>query len=128
LDKTPQHFSHIDVGHDASQVLNFAELPFPSHRIYWLVGPSEERGGHAHKILQQTLFCLAGQVVIDLLDGKVTETIRLRAGAGIELEPGLWRVIRPLDSNSILLVTASDKFDEDEYIRDYAEFLRWKNV
>jgi dTDP-4-dehydrorhamnose 3,5-epimerase-like enzyme len=121
-------FSRLAIGSDGSEVLRFCELNFPVNRIYWLSGPSGSRGGHAHKNLRQAFFCLSGEVRILLKDGTTTEELELTRGQGVQIAPGLWRDIYPLDEGSVLLIAASDKFDEDDYIRNFEEFELWKNA
>jgi|TARA_B110000503_G_scaffold140357_1_gene231037 dTDP-4-dehydrorhamnose 3,5-epimerase-like enzyme len=124
----PELYTSMSVGSDATKVLHFSELSFRAERIYWIHGPSGRRGGHAHKRLRQSFFCLAGEVTIALNDGIVSEICKLTAGQGALLLPGLWRDIEPLSEGSILLVIASDPFDENDYIREFSEFGEWKNA
>jgi len=116
------------VGTDGSEVLFFSELDFSATRIYWLTGPSADRGGHAHKKLRQSFLCIAGKASVVLTDGSTREVANLKAGQAITIAPGLWRDINPLSEGSILLVLASDAFDEEDYIRDFLQFQRWKNA
>ena len=125
---SPSLFEPLSVGTDGSGVLWYSELNFSANRIYWLTGPSAERGGHAHKKLRQSFLCLAGKASVVLTDGTVQEVANLKAGQAITIAPGLWRDINPLKEGSILLVMASDAFDEDDYIRDFLQFQRWKNA
>lgn len=123
---SPLLYESLSVGTDGSGILYFSELDFSANRIYWLTGPSEERGGHAHKKLRQSFFCIAGKASVVLTNGSVREVANLKAGQAISITPGLWRDITPLSEGDILLVVASDSFDEDDYIRDFFEFQRWK--
>jgi len=111
---------------DGSGVLFFSELDFSANRIYWLAGPSEERGGHAHKKLRQSFVCISGSASVALTDGVKREVAKLSAGQAVTITPGLWRDIYPLSEGDVLLVMASDAFDEGDYIRDFDEFRRWK--
>jgi hypothetical protein len=70
---------------------------------------------------------MAGRVEIEFSDGKETTVIRLGVNDVLKVEPGLWRNIRPLGEGDILLVGASAAFDEQDYIREYGDFVRWRN-
>lgn len=113
--------------------LTFAEaqsmIPFEIRRAYWLydVPAGESRGGHAHKQLQQVLVALSGSFHVTLDNGKERETILLnRPWQGLVIEPGMWRIIDEFSSGSVCLVLASEHYDEEDYIYDYDEFLRYK--
>lgn len=125
---SPSLYDPLSVGTDGSEVLFFSELDFSANRIYWLAGPSANRGGHAHKKLRQSFLCIAGEASVVLTDGSAREVANLKAGQAITIAPGLWRDINPLSEGSILLVLASDAFDEEDYIRDFLQFQRWKNA
>ena len=99
---------------------------FHVKRMYVICGvkAGEHRGYHAHKNLKQVLFCPYGKIEILLDDGKERASIILdspQKGLIIEKE---WREILWLQDNSVLCVLASDYYDEDDYIRDYDDFLR----
>ncbi|MBQ8701261.1 MAG: WxcM-like domain-containing protein [Prevotella sp.] len=113
--------------------LTFAEaqsmVPFDIRRAYWLydVPAGESRGGHAHKKLQQVLVALSGSFHVTLDNGKERETILLnRPWQGLVIEPGMWRIIDEFSSGSVCLVLASEHYDEEDYIYDYDDFLRYK--
>lgn len=104
-------------------------IPFEIRRAYWLydVPAGESRGGHAHKQLQQVLVALSGSFHVTLDNGKERETILLnRPWQGLVIEPGMWRIIDEFSSGSVCLVLASEHYDEEDYIYDYDEFLRYK--
>lgn len=123
---TPSLYQPLTVATDGSGILFFSELDFSANRIYWLAGPSEERGGHAHKQLRQSFVCISGAASVSLTDGVDREVAKLSAGQAITIAPGLWRDIYPLSEGDVLLVMASDKYDESDYIRDFDEFRKWK--
>lgn len=103
-------------------------FPFPIKRIYYIhhVPVGARRGAHAHKTLQQMLFCPYGSVTIFLNNGETEEQIRLdNPSIGIVLQPGLWRDILWNEDNSVLCVAASQYYDEGDYIRDYNEYLAY---
>lgn len=102
---------------------------FKIERIYFTrdVPTGQVRGNHAHKTLEQVLLCPCGviRVVLDNgLGGK--ETILLDApDKGLYVGPRMWRTMEWLTPESVLLVFASKKYDEADYIRDYNEFIRF---
>lgn len=103
-------------------------VPFPIKRIYYISGVKEGvvRGHHAHKTLEQILICVHGSIEISLDDGKQKEAIVLNApGDFVFVGPSVWHTMKWLEDDSILLVLASQKYDENDYIRDYDEFINW---
>ena len=106
------------------------DIPFPIRRVYWITETeaSLHRGFHAHKLNCQLLFCPHGKIDIILDDGKQRETVCLDGpGKGLLLMPGLWREMVWQESGSVLCVLASEYYDENEYIRDYDEFIAYKS-
>lgn len=111
-------------------VNNEMEIPFPVKRIYYLydVPGGETRGGHAHYKLQQLIVAVSGSFDVILDDGKVKKTIHLnRPNYGLLVVPGIWRDLVNFSSGAVLLVLASESYDEMDYIRDYNEFLAYTN-
>lgn len=101
-------------------------VPFKIKRVYYLydVPAGAERGGHAHKKLQQFLVALAGSFDVVLNDGKNKQTITLnKPFEGLLITNGIWRELKNFSSGAVCLVVASDVFEEDDYIRDFEEFL-----
>jgi len=101
-------------------------VPFEIKRVYYLydVPAGAERGGHAHKKLQQFLVALAGSFDVVLNDGKNEQTITLnKPFEGLLITNGIWRELKNFSSGAVCLVVASDVFEEDDYIRDFEEFL-----
>ena len=108
---------------------NFSELPFDVKRVYFLydVPGGEARGGHAHKELQQLIVAASGSFDLIVDDGKVKRTFHLnRPYQGILMSSGLWRELNNFSSGSICLVLASHEYSEDDYIRQYSDFLNYK--
>ena len=107
------------------------DIPFEIKRIYYVfnVPQNVQRGGHAHKQLKQILFCPYGSVEIILDDAIEKENIVLDDPSfGLIIEPGLWRDIIWHIDNSVLCVAASEYYDEKDYIRDYSEFVLFKQM
>ena len=105
------------------------DIPFEIKRIYYLyMVPEAARGAHAHKQLQQLLVATSGSVDITLDDGREKKTFHLdRPWKGLLIVPGLWRDLDNFSGGTVLMCLASEKYDEGDYIRDYDEFLEYKN-
>ncbi|RMH51807.1 MAG: WxcM-like domain-containing protein [Zetaproteobacteria bacterium] len=105
------------------------DIPFAVKRVYYinhLENRVSIRGEHAHKQLQQAIFCLQGSFLLRLDDGTRRQEILMnRDDLGVLLGPGLWHTMTGFSPGCILLVVASDYYDEADYIRDYEEFLRF---
>lgn len=105
------------------------QIPFDIKRIYYIHNVPKEikRGFHAHKRLEQVLICVNGNVKIKADDGNEKKIIELNnPNKGLYIGPGVWHEMYDFTQNSVLLVLASDYYDESDYIRDYAEFLKYK--
>jgi dTDP-4-dehydrorhamnose 3,5-epimerase-like enzyme len=103
------------------------DTPFPIRRVYTLSGlqPGGVRGGHAHKKLRQVIVCLTGSCIIDLDDGERTLSVPLDDPAsGLMLEPMVWHEMREFSPDCVLMVLAAEHYDEADYIRDWADFLK----
>jgi hypothetical protein len=112
-------------------VTNFTNIPFAIKRVYYLydIPGGESRGAHGHKSLEQLIIAASGSFDITIDDGKNKKTVQLsRPYVGLHLKPGLWRDISNFSSGAICLVLASEHYNEKDYIRDYQEFLRLKNL
>jgi dTDP-4-dehydrorhamnose 3,5-epimerase-like enzyme len=107
------------------------DFDFELKRIYYIYEFSElnRRGFHAHKKLKQIMFCPHGMVEVELNDGIKKEKYLLDCPEKIlVLDIGYWREFVSLEENSILCVGASDIYDEDDYIRDYDQYIKWRNI
>ncbi len=112
-------------------VENGVTVPFDVKRAYFLydVPGGESRGGHAHKELYQLVIAASGSFRVMLDDGNVKRTFLLnRPYQALFVVPGIWRELDDFSSGSVCLVLASHRYDPADYIRDYAEFLNFKNV
>jgi hypothetical protein len=100
---------------------------FDIQRVYYLydVPGGTERGGHAHKALQQLIIAMSGSFDVILDDGKNKKRIQLnRSYQGLLVCPMIWRELDNFSSGSVCMVLASSRYDEDDYYRDYSEFMR----
>lgn len=105
-------------------------VPFHISRIYYLydIPGGESRGGHAHKDLSQLIVAASGSFEVLLDDGVNKKIVRLnRPNYGLLIVPGIWRELFEFSSGAICLVLASHKFEENDYIRDYESFFKFKN-
>jgi dTDP-4-dehydrorhamnose 3,5-epimerase-like enzyme len=104
-----------------------ADVPFPIRRIYYIFDtrPGVRRGLHAHRTLRQVMVCLQGscQVLLDAGADKVVVPLEDRS-KGLLLPPLVWHEMYDFSPDCVLLVVASDFYDEDDYIRNYQEFLK----
>jgi dTDP-4-dehydrorhamnose 3,5-epimerase-like enzyme len=119
---------HRDRG-NLTIVENMQSIPFEVRRAYYLydIPGGESRGGHAHKKLRQLIVAVSGSFDVVLDDGEVKRTISLnRPYQGLLIVPGIWRELENFSSGAVCLVLASNKYDEDDYIRDYNEFIKMK--
>ena len=106
-------------------VYNSNTIPFDIKRVYYLYDiPSlSERGGHAHKNLQQLIIAVAGSFDVIINDSKEKKIISLnRPDVGLYLPPMIWRELSNFSGGSICLVLASDPYDENDYYRDYKTY------
>lgn len=118
----------IDSG-ELSFFESIEDIDFEIKRIYYIskVPEGKKRGFHAHKGLKQIMFCPYGEIEIKLDDGKRRREIILSdPSVAIVIEKPIWREMLWLKKGSVLCVAASDYYDEQDYIRDYAEFILYK--
>lgn len=101
-------------------------IPFQIQRVYYLydVPGGAERGGHAHRELQQLLIAMSGSFDVTLDDGSNKKTVHLnRSYSGLYICPMIWREINNFSSGAVCMVLASDFYSEQDYYRQYDEFL-----
>lgn len=106
----------------------FKDIPFIIKRVYYMYDTGEGivRGQHAHKSLQQILICIHGSVDITLDNGKEKKVIPLdKPYEGLYVSNAMWREMSNFSKDAVLLVLASELYDESDYIRNYDEFLEY---
>jgi hypothetical protein len=121
---------HLDKG-NLTVVENFRSVPFSVQRIYYLydVPGGESRGGHAHKELNQLIVAASGSFDVILNDGEIKRTVSLnRPYLGLLVVPGIWRELNNFSSGSVCLVLASLTYDENDYIREYNNYIEYKKI
>lgn len=104
-------------------------VPFDIKRVYYLydVPSGAERGGHSHKELFEFLIPLSGSFDVILKDGEFEKTVTLnRPNQGLLIKSGIWRELENFSSGSVCLVVASDVYKEEDYIREYEEYVLFK--
>lgn len=104
-------------------------IPFDIKRVYYIFGTKDnvQRGFHAHKQLKQVAICLNGSCKILLDDGNEKNTILLdKPEKGLVIRKMIWRKLFDFTEDCILIVLASELYDENDYIRNYEEFIRCK--
>ena len=114
-----------------SVIEELKDIPFKIERTFWIydVPGGETRGGHAYKETQEFIVALSGSFDVVLDDGKEKKTFSLnRSYNGLYVPKGLWRVMQNFSTNSLALVLSSTKYDANDYIRDYQEFLKFAGV
>lgn len=101
-------------------------VPFDIKRVYYLydIPSSAKRGGHAHKDQMEFLIALSGSFDVILKNGKNTEKVTLnKPNKGLLIKTNVWRELENFSSGAVCLVLNSDVFLEEDYIRNFEEFL-----
>lgn len=120
---------HSDRKGNISVVENNDTIPFEVKRTYYLydVPGGGARGAHAHRELSQLIVAVSGSFNVTLDDGNVKRTFTLnRPYQGLYVVPGIWRDLDDFSSGAVCMVLASEPYDEADYIRDYDEFIEYK--
>lgn len=124
------HLIHLPKIQDPRGNLTFVEggsqIPFDIRRVYYLydVPGGAERGGHAHKALHQLIIAMSGSFDVVLDDGREKKRFHLnRSYSGLYVCPMMWRELDNFSSGSVCMVLASNRYDEDDYYRNYDQFI-----
>ena len=130
MNKSPQFIQlpkFLDARGNLSVIEEFKDIPFKIERTYWIydVPGGEHRGGHAYKDNEEFIVALSGSFDVHLDDGSEKRTFHLnRSYYGLYVPKGLWREMDNFSTNSLALVLSSTKYDVNDYIRDYEEFVK----
>lgn len=103
------------------------EIPFDIKRVYYIYNTNDNiaRGFHAHRQLQQMLICVHGSCKVVLDDGYNRETVLLNdPSEGLYIANDIWREMYDFSTDAVLLVLASELYDEADYIRNYDDFRK----
>ncbi len=105
-----------------------AQVPFRIERMFALVAPvGAKRGHHAHRLCSQFMICVSGAVDVVSEDGSSKRTFTLdRPNEALLVPPGLWNTVVFRRSDSVLVVLCDRAYEAEDYIRDYAEFLSFR--
>lgn len=106
------------------------DIPFEIERVYYIYECPEnvQRGGHAHRTLDQLLFCPYGSIEIILDDTSNKTSVMLDSPSkGLIIRGPVWRDMIWKKKDSVLVVAASSYYDESDYIRDYRDFVQYVN-
>lgn len=112
---------------DLTYVEGGKHLPFDIARVYYLynVPVDSERGGHAHRKLEQVIFALSGSFRMKTDDGAKKSEYWLRdPSKGLYISNLIWREMDSFSQGAVCMVLASQRYDESDYYRDYSEFLK----
>lgn len=104
-------------------------LPYKVERVYYLFDvPSDaSRGGHSHIACKELLIALSGSFDVVVKDGESSKTITLnKPDKGLLIVDGIWRELDNFSSGAVCLVLASEAYEEEDYIREYSNFLESK--
>jgi oxalate decarboxylase/phosphoglucose isomerase-like protein (cupin superfamily) len=105
---------------------NSRHIPFDIKRVYYLydVPGGSDRGAHAHKNLHQFIVAMSGSFDVVLDDGNRKQRFHLnRSYQGLYVCPMMWRYLDNFSSGAVCMVLASDYYEENDYHRDYNEFV-----
>ncbi|MCL1120037.1 FdtA/QdtA family cupin domain-containing protein [Shewanella seohaensis] len=121
------------LGDNRGQLVSFEgnkNIPFEIKRVYCIYATKGDvvRGLHAHKTLKQVAIALSGSCRFVLDNGVTREEMLLNSPTeGLLIDSCLWREMHDFSEDCVLMVLASDHYDENDYIRDYQKFLKEKN-
>lgn len=111
--------------------LSFVEggrhIPFPIKRTFWIydVPGGKQRGGHAYKMTQEFIIALSGSFDVVVNDGNSEQVYHLnRSYNGLLIPNMVWREMRNFSTNSLALILSSTFYNEEDYIRDYSQYIK----
>jgi dTDP-4-dehydrorhamnose 3,5-epimerase-like enzyme len=114
-----------------SFIEEYKHIPFKIKRTYWIydVPGGQVRGGHAFITQQECIVALSGSFDVVVDDGVVQKTFSLnRSYYGLYIPAGLWRQMQNFSTNALAVVLSSTQYDENDYIRNYDEFVNSRNT
>ena len=117
-------------GGNIAPIHSSENVPFNIERVFYIydIPSGETRGGHAHKTCHQFLVAAGGSFDVELDDGVNKRIVTLnRPMQGLHLPPGIWAVEKNFSSAAVCLVLASEKYEENEYIRKYSQFRKYRS-
>lgn len=120
---------HSDRKGNLTIVENGNTLPFDVKRVYYLydIPGGEGRGAHAHRELEQLIVAASGSFTVTLDDGNCKRSFFLnRPYQGLYVKSGMWRDLVDFSSGAVAMVLASEVYQKEDYIRDYDEFIRFR--
>ena len=106
------------------------QIPFEINRTYWIydVPGGENRGGHAYKTTEEFIIAISGSFDVTVEDGKQKKTFTLnRSYFGLYIPKGLWRQMDNFSTNSLALEFADTKYDRNDYVEEYNDYLKMKS-
>lgn len=109
-------------------ITNSENIPFDVKRIFYIydIPGGEDRGAHAHKECHQFLVAASGSFEIEMNDGVNKRTVTLnRPYYGLHVPPGIWAAEKGFSSGAVCLVLTSHKYDEEDYLRKYEDYLKF---
>ncbi|NDW10430.1 WxcM-like domain-containing protein [Dysgonomonas sp. 520] len=111
-------------------VLNNVDIPFEMRRVFYIydIPAGETRGVHAHKYCHEILVAATGSFEVELDDGKNIRTVTLNHPMyALHIPPGIWATEKNYSSATVCLALTSDVYEEEDYIRTYAEFKKFRS-
>jgi len=120
--------SYSDARGSLVAVESAKNIPFEIKRIYYIFAnkPNVERGQHAHKNLKQIYIAVSGSCKVAFDDGKnKSEFVLNDPRKGLLIDEIIWREIKEISSDCVMLVIASDFYNEEDYIRDHSDFVKY---
>lgn len=121
----------MDLRGNLTVVEGMKNVPFDIKRAYWVydVPGGESRGGHAHKECREMIIAVSGSFDVTLDNGTEKTTYHLNHPyQGLFVDTGIWRTLDDFSSGAVCLVLASEYYEEEDYIREYYNFIKYKGI